>query len=243
MGLDLFLFFILMDMETLVLVLIILGIMALIGVSMLIPSRSEHSCLFTKSGENGSKSFSWGFFIGMLFPILVFLLLGGFGYAVCSKGYCTLGNMLPLLSGLGVLWITFIVVKFVTPIFIGRVAVEHGGTYNLSDRRALRMKNLTNYILYALLLSLILFSLLFVDVDGIAESIRTFISDFGWKRAFVEGEYFRNLVAWFFYMVNIAALMGVISTLKMVAGDAERRGQERFQEQKLRDFEKRTKKF
>lgn len=76
MGLDLFLFFILMDMETLVLVLIILGIMALIGVSMLIPNRSEHSCLFAKSGENGSKSFSWGFFIGMLFPILVFLLLG-----------------------------------------------------------------------------------------------------------------------------------------------------------------------
>lgn len=41
-------FFILMDMETLVLVLIILGIMALIGVSMLIPSRSEHSCFFAK---------------------------------------------------------------------------------------------------------------------------------------------------------------------------------------------------
>lgn len=79
-----------MDMETLLLVLVILGIGALLGVSMLIPNTTQHSSVFYKKNENGSKSFSRGFFIGMLFPIIIFIVLGGFGYALCNKGYCTI---------------------------------------------------------------------------------------------------------------------------------------------------------
>lgn len=139
------------------------------------------------------------------------------------------------------LWITLIAIRLITPFFIGRVAVEKGGNYTIPDKKALKAKNLTKYISYTLVLSLLLVSLLLIDAEKMTEAIRNFCWGFGRDWKFLDTNYFKNIVAWFFYMLNISALIGVISTLRMVAGETERRGNEAFQEQKLRDFESKIK--
>ncbi len=232
-----------MDSENLLLTLVILGIGALIGVSMIVPNvtqRSPHG----PTRENEWKTFSRGFFIGMLFPIMVFLLLGGFGYAICTKGYCTIGNILPLLSGLGVLWISFIMIKLITPLFIGKSASLDASYEKItSDKRSIRVKNLTKYISYALLLSLLLFSLLFVNIDDLVNGVREYCRDIGISAKITENTHFKSVVARCFYVLNISALIGTISTLKMIANDANLRGNEYLQERKLRDLEAKMKKY
>lgn len=232
-----------MNNENLLLTLVILGIGALIGVSMIIPNTSQRSPYGPTRG-NGSKTFSRSFFIGMLFPIMVFLLLGGFGYAVCTKGYCTVGNILPLLSGLGVLWISFILIKLITPLFIGKSASLDASYEKItSNKRSIRIKNLTKYISYALLLSLLLFSLLFVNIDELVNGVKEYCWNLGISAKIIENIHFKSIVARCFYILNISALIGTISTLKMIANDANLRGNEYIQERKLRDLEAKMKKY
>lgn len=223
------------DMEILLLVLVILWIGALIWISMIVPNQTQGSC-FLRVNENWGKSFSWGFFIGMLFPILVFLLLGGFGYALCAKGYCSLGNIIPLLSALGVLWISFVAIKLITPFFIVKTVASDTASYR-TLRRSHSSKSLTDYVVYALFFSLLLFSLLFVNVDIIVHWVRSFFMDFWLTWKFLETSYFEKTVSWIFYVLNISALIWVITTLKSLASETERKGNQYFQEERLREFE------
>lgn len=86
---------------------------------------------------------------------------------------------MPILSALGVLWISLIAIKIITPFFIGKPHTETISTYrNLRDRKAERIKNLTNYIMYAILLSVLFFSLLFLNIEAIAETLKQFCNDF-----------------------------------------------------------------
>lgn len=232
---DLFFLKAMVDMEMLLLVLVILGIGALLGISMIIPDQTKDSC-FLKSNENWGRSFSWGFFIGMLFPILVFFLLGGFGYVLCTRGYCNLGNIVPLLSALGILWISFIAIKFITPFFVVKTVNSETVNYRTS-KRAQSTKNLTNYVMYALFFSLLLFSLLFVNVDLVVNRLRNVITNFWLTWKFLETSYFEKTVSWIFYILNISALIWVIATLKTLASDTERKGNQYFQEERLREFE------
>ena len=172
----------------------------------------------------------------MLFPILVFFLLGGFGYVLCTRGYCNLGNIVPLLSALGILWISFIAIKFITPFFVVKTVNSETANYKTS-RKVQTTKNLTNYIMYALFFSLLLFSLLFVNVDLVVNRLRNVITNFWLTWKFLETSYFEKTVSWIFYIFNISALIWVIATLKTLASDTERKGNQYFQEERLREFE------
>lgn len=226
-----------MDMDMLMLLLISLGISVLIGVSMIIPNHTQWSCCL-KPIENGWKAFSWWFFIGMLSPVFVFLLLGGILYILCIKGLCGLENLIPLLSVLGVLWLSFMTIKVITPLFVMKTVSSETSNYKTRiSRKEQSNKSLVNYIVYALLFSVLFFSLLFVNVDSVVDWVRNFIINFGVEWNILETPYFEKTIARVFYVVNISALIGVIATLKSLASDTERKGKQYFQEEKLREFE------
>lgn len=234
-----FLYLIKNQMDILFFGLVVIGIGTLIGISMITPKQGQGR-LQLSGEEKSNKSFSWGFFIGMLFPIMLFVILWSIGYLACSKSKCSVQSIMPILSALGVLWISLIAIKIITPFFIGKPHTETISTYrNLRDRKAERIKNLTNYIMYAILLSVLFFSLLFLNIEAIAETLKQFCNDFWWKGSFFDKGYFENFITWIFYVVNISAIVGVISTLKMIANENER-SNEYFQEQKLREFESRN---
>ena len=118
--------------------------------------------------------FPGDFLLECCFLFLFFFLLGGFGYVLCTRGYCNLGNIVPLLSALGILWISFIAIKFITPFFVVKTLSSETANYRTS-KRAQSTKNLTNYVMYALFFSLLLFSLLFVNVDLVVDWLRNVI--------------------------------------------------------------------
>ncbi len=166
-------------MDILFLILTIIGIGVLIGISLISPKQNQNSLYSATNKIKTNKSFSRGFFIGMLFPIVLFLILGSLGYLACSKGMCNMQSIMPILSSLGVLWISLIAIKIITPLFIGKPSVDTNSSYrSIRDRKAEKAKNLTNYIMYAILLSILFFSLLFLNIEAIAESLEQFCTDF-----------------------------------------------------------------
>ena len=81
-----------------------------------------------------------------------------------------------MLSGLGVLWVSLRAIRFITPFFIGEVAKAENASYRtMNDMQKQSMKNLTNYIIYAFLLGLLLFILLFINPRSLAESSKDFL--------------------------------------------------------------------
>lgn len=174
----------------------------------------------------------------MFFPVLIFLLLGGVVYILCAKGFCELGNLIPLLSTLGILWLSFIAIKVITPFFVMKTVASETSTYKtMVSRKEQSNKSLVNYIVYAFLFSVLFFSLLFVNIDSVVDRVRNFITDFGVEEKILQTPYFEKTIAWIFYVVNISALIGVIATLRGIASDIERKGKQYFQEERLRDFE------
>lgn len=219
---------------------VILWIGTLILVSMCSSGQKEGSLLSRYWRKQGKSFFRW-FFLGLLVPILFFVALGGLTFLLCTKGYCTISTIVPMLSGLGVLWVSLRAIRFITPFFIGEVAKAENASYRtMNDMQKQSMKNLTNYIIYAFLLGLLLFILLFIDPRSLAESSKDFLGEIGISRSILEGEYFGDVMAWLFYVLNISALIGIISTLKMIANDSSRRVNDRLQQLRLRAFEERN---
>ena len=191
---------------------VILWIGVLILVSMCSSGQKEGSLLSRYWRKQGKSFFRW-FFLGLLVPILFFV----------------------------VLWVSLRAIRFITPFFIGEVAKAENASYRtMNDMQKQSMKNLTNYIIYAFLLGLLLFILLFIDPRSLAESSKDFLGEIGISRSILEGEYFGDVVAWLFYVLNISALIGIISTLKMIANDSSRRVNDRLQQLRLRAFEERN---
>lgn len=233
----------LMDYTAWVLVFILAALVIIISWSLMFPQESRSSL----SGQKKGISIFVSVFMILFVPLLSLFLLGVILYYACSEGYCTMERGYPIISTLGVILVSLFVIKQLTPFFIWDIDLnktdEAPSSFTKKPQFSKVSKLSFHYsIFYLLLMSIFLFTLVYVNTASLAEHVQNFCFDLWWGREFFESKEFKNLIAWIFYILNVSALLGVIATLRIVYSASKRYSFQFLEHKKLTDFEQRLRK-